>query len=94
MTCERGDISMSAQPICPQLYLWRQIYSSLIEAREKTGNMEIPIPPQVFNMQGWMLSTNANKQSRWNLTLAWAAEYGFSHVIPDLSGDDLYDGQS
>jgi|GEM_PF-667166 len=92
MTREWEGFSMSVQPMCPQLYLWRQIYSSLSEAREQAGNKDIPIPPQVFNMQGWMLSTDANKQSRWNATLAWAVEYGFSHVIPDFSGDDWYEG--
>lgn len=84
---------MSTQPICPQLYLWRQIYTSLSEAREADGSMDIPMPPQVFNMQGWMLSTDANKQNRWNATIAWAAEHGFSYVIPDFSGDDWYEGQ-
>jgi len=83
---------MSAQPVCPQLYLWRQIYTSLCEAREQAGNKDTVMPPQVFNMQGWMLSTDANKQNRWRATLAWAAEYGFDHVIPALSVDDWYEG--
>jgi len=83
---------MSAQPICPQLYLWRQIYTSLSEAREQAGIMTIPMPPQVFNMQGWLLSTEANKRNRWKSTLDWAAEHGFSHVIPELAGDDWYEG--
>jgi len=83
---------MSVQPICPQLYLWRQIYTSLSEAREQAGNTAIPMPPQVFNMQGWLLSTEANKHNRWKLTLDWAAEHGFSHVIPELAGDDWYEG--
>jgi len=83
---------MSTQPICPQLYLWRQIYTSLSEARDAAGNPDIPMVPQVFNMQGWMLSSDENKQNRWGATLAWAAEFGFSHVIPELSGDDRYDG--
>ena len=48
---------MSVQSICPQLYLWRQIYTSLSEAREQRRQQDIPMPPQVFNMQGWMLST-------------------------------------
>ena len=83
---------MSAQPICPQFYLWRQIYSSLSEAYQQVGIQTLPMPPQVFNMQGWLLSSDENKQNRWNATLAWAAEHGFSHVIPDLSADDWYEG--
>jgi len=82
---------MSALPICPQFYLWRQIFCSLSEARAKTGKMDIPIPPQVFNMQGWLLSTGENKRNRWNATIDWAAKYGFSHVIPELSGDDWFE---
>lgn len=85
---------MSSQPVCPQLHLWRQIYTSLTEAREQAGDMATPMPPQVFNMQGWLLSTDTNKRNRWDATIAWAAEYGFSHVIPDLSDHDWYDGKS
>ena len=82
---------MSVQALCPQLYLWRQIYTSLSEAREQADNQSIPGPPQVFNMQGWMLSTGENKRNRWKATIDWAAEYGFSHVIPEFSGDDWYE---
>jgi hypothetical protein len=85
---------MSSQPVCPQLHVWRQIYASLAEAREQAGDAAIPMPPQVFNMQGWMLSTDANKHSRWSATIVWATEYGFSTLIPDLPDHDWYDGQS
>ncbi len=85
---------MPQQPICPQLYVWRQIYTCLTEAREQAGDTSIPLPPQVFNMQGWLLSTDTNKQNRWDATIVWAAHYGFSHVIPDLSDHDWYDGKS
>jgi len=81
-----------SEPICPQLYLWRPIYTSLCEARDQSGNTDIPMPPQVFNMQGWMLSTDENKLKRWRATIAWAAEYGFSHVIPELCEQDWYEG--
>jgi len=84
---------MPEKPVCPQLHLWRQIYASLSEAREQAGDTAIPMPPQVFNMQGWMLSTDTNKGSRWNATIAWAAQYGFSHVIPELCEHDWYDGK-
>ena len=77
---------------CPQLYVWRQIYTSLAEAREQSGDASIPMPPQVFNMQGWMLSSDENKQNRWNATIDWAAEHGFSDAIPDLSEQDWYEG--
>ena len=83
---------MSEQSICPQLYLWRQIYTNLCEARDSAGSTSIPMPPQVFNMQGWMLSTDMNKLSRWEATVNWAAEHGFSKVIPEFSSDDWYEG--
>ncbi len=84
---------MPQQPICPQLHLWRQIYTSLTEALDQAGDAAIPMPPQVFNMQGWLLSTDTNKYNRWSATVAWAADYGFSHVIPNLSDHDWYDGK-
>jgi hypothetical protein len=84
---------MPQQPMCPQLHLWRQIYTSLTEARDQAGDTTIPMPPQVFNMQGWLLSTDTNKHNRWTATVAWAADYGFGHVIPDLTDHDWYDGK-
>ena len=83
---------MSDTAICPQLHLWRQIYASLAEARDEVGDRTIPMPPQVFNMQGWLLSSDTNKANRWNATVSWAQEYGFSHVIPEFSEQDWYEG--
>ena len=83
---------MSEQPLCPQLYLWRQIYTSLSEARDLADSKDLPMVPQVFNMQGWMLSTDENKRKRWEATLVWADEYGFKDVIPELSSDEWYEG--
>ena len=83
---------MSQQHLCPQLYLWRQIYTSLSEARQAAGNMDIPMPPQVFNMQGWMLSSDENKRNRWQATVEWAAKYGFSDAIPEIIEEDWYEG--
>lgn len=80
-------------PICPHLHLWRQIYASLCEAREQAGAEDMPMPPQVFNMQGWLLSNDANKKNRWNATIAWAVQNGFKQLIPDLEDQDWYDGK-
>ena len=82
---------MSEQRICPQLYLWRQIYTSLAEARDAAGG-DIPVPPQVFNMQGWMLSSDENKRNRWQATVEWACEHGFSDAIPEIIEEDWYEG--
>jgi hypothetical protein len=83
---------METQPLCPQLLVWRQIYTALEEAFLQAGVDGMPPPPPVFNMQSWSLSTFAHKQQRWAATCAWAEQYGFKNLIADISADDLYDG--
>jgi hypothetical protein len=68
---------MEEKPLCPLLHCWRQIYVSLEEARARAGNPDVPPPPIVFNMQGWMLSSDAEKSRRWEGTVAWARTHGF-----------------
>jgi hypothetical protein len=83
---------METKPLCPQLLAWRQIYTTLEEAFRQAGRPDMPPPPPVFNMQSWALSTDVQKQQRWAATRIWAEQYGFTHLIGELSEDDLYDG--
>ncbi|MFC1591471.1 hypothetical protein ACFL43_02995 [Thermodesulfobacteriota bacterium] len=78
------------QHLCPQLHLWRQIYSILEEAQQQPGDDGLPPPPPVFNMQGWMLSTDTQKQQRWEATRTWAREHGLDHLIPEIADDEYY----
>jgi hypothetical protein len=83
---------METKPLCPQLLVWRQIYVVLEEAFRQAGVAGMPPPPPVFNMQNWAMSTFAHKQQRWAETRAWAEQYGFKHLIAQLSDNDFYDG--
>ena len=84
---------MKKEYLCPQLHIWRQVYVVLEQARDRTGDPSMPLPPSVFNMQGWMLSDDLQKQQRWQATRAWAKQYGFLHLIPELSDDEWYEGE-
>ncbi len=83
---------MEKQPICPQLLVWRQLYSTLEEAWQKAGVAGMPPPPPVFNMQAWELSSDVQKQQRWAATRAWAREHGFYDRIDGIAPEDFYDG--
>ena len=83
---------MEKKPLCPQLLVWRQMYTVMEEACRRAGDAGMPLPPPVFNMQSWSLSTDAQKQQRWAATRVWAEQYGFEHLIEELSDDDFYDG--
>ncbi len=83
---------MSIKLFCPQFSVWRTIYADLDEARRKKGDSSVPAPPPVFNMQGWFLATDIQKQQRWEATCKWAEHYGYAGVIPDLDEHDWYDG--
>jgi hypothetical protein len=84
---------MERKPLCPLLHIWRQIYTVLEEAYERAGVAEMPPPPLVFNMQGWQLSTDSQKEQRWVETRAWAEQHGFARLIGHLSDDEFYDGE-
>jgi len=83
---------MEKQPVCPQLHIWRQLYTALEEAYQQASVAGMPPPPPVYNMQAWELSTDSQKQQRWAATRAWADQHGFAHLISDLSDDECYDG--
>ena len=83
---------MEKQPICPQLHMWRQLYVTLEEAYHAAGAAGMPPPPPAYNMQAWELSSDAQKQQRWEATQEWARQYGFSHLLDMLGPGEYYDG--
>lgn len=84
---------MKKEQLCPQLHIWRQVFVVLEQAREQAGDAAMPMPPLVFNMQGWMLSDDRQKQQRWTETRAWAEKHGFLNLIPEFADDEWYDGE-
>ena len=83
---------MSEKPICPRFIIWRRIFAILDDAWRKADNSDIPRPPNVFNFQGWTKSDLEKKQLLWRETLSWAEKNGFSEIIPELTEDDIFDG--
>ena len=83
---------MEKQPVCPQLHIWRQLYTALEEAYQQASVAGMPPPPPVYNMQAWELSSDVHKQQRWADTQAWAKQHGFYHYISELGSEDYYDG--
>jgi hypothetical protein len=93
LTLHRKAQHMKKDFICPQLHIWRQVYVVLEQARDEANDPDIPLPPSVFNMQGWMLSDDQHKQKRWRETCAWAEQHGFLHLIPEIPEEEWYDGE-
>ncbi len=89
---QKGNKNMSEKALCPLLHIWRQVYSDLEEAYQKKNDPSIPAPPIVYNMQGWMLSSDDQKELRWNNTCEWAREHGFEDLIPEFDENDQYSG--
>ncbi len=85
------EITTMPKQICPQFIIWRRIFATLDEAWRKSGDKENP-PPNVFNFQGWAKSNDEMKHELWEKTLSWAEKNGFGNLIPELTDDDIFDG--
>lgn len=75
--------------VCPLPYVWHQIYQSLHNAWESTGQTFFP-PPRPLVLSGWNFSNDIEKKQRWDLTVAWAKESGFDQLIPELTPEESY----
>jgi len=69
--------------------VWSAIYSRLMAARE-ASDKAIPEPPSPLILGGWVSTNDVEKRLRWQSTVAWAARWGVSHLIGELSPDQMY----
>ena len=76
--------------ICPQPSIWNDIYQKLLDAHSTSGDPSIPPPPVPLILAAWWGTPALFKTVRWNETVAWAEEYGFIHLIPELSDEESY----
>lgn len=72
--------------VCPQAWKWSQIYRSLEHAYEEHHGEGIPAPPEMLP-PGAGISALRN---RWQDTVDWANEHGYSHLIPVLKEEEEF----
>lgn len=82
---------MNKEFICPLPPKWNEIYTKLLEARNKLNNPNIPKPPVPLILGAWQ-EPHMLKALRWQETIKWAKKYGFSDLIPELDEKDCYFG--
>ncbi len=79
-------VGTSEEFVCPLPMEWDRISRLLHQARE-SSERDIPEPPIPLILNGW-LASDREKYNRWNDTMAWAYEHGFSHLIPKFSEEN------
>ena len=74
--------------ICPQGWRWSSIYNTLHHAyKESLGaTPDISEPPHLLPAN----ASDAARKHRWEETLQWAEDNGFSDLIPELPEDERY----
>jgi len=81
---------MTPQFICPKPKRWNEVYRKLKEAGAASGAPGAPPVPLVLG--AWWASSDADKATRWEETVAWAEERCLTHLIPAWGPDDMYTG--
>jgi hypothetical protein len=75
--------------ICPNPDPWHRVYGDLMAAWRERGG-EPPEPPVPLILNGWVFSSDADKEHRWAATVAWAGERGLAHLIPSIPDDEWH----
>ncbi len=75
--------------VSPQPNTWYAIYQRLKSHWENEMKDTMP-SPMALVLSGWTMSSDFEKQERWNMTLRWAEQNNCSHLIPDLKEDEKY----
>lgn len=75
--------------VSPQPVVWHHIYQRLKSHWENQIKEGFP-PPMVLVLSGWTMSSDFEKQDRWNATLRWAEQNHCIHLIPVLNEEEKY----
>ena len=75
--------------VCPIPSRWHEIFQALEQAWRDAGAIGT-LPPTPLILAGWAYSNDGEKKSRWETTLEWAREHSMTHVMPQLSPEDMY----
>ena len=82
-------IGTEGEIICPEPSPWHDIYLRLVNAaRESQAKM--PMPPRPLILGGWWGSTDLEKQRRWQETIEWSKEWGFTELIGELPDERMH----
>lgn len=73
--------------ICPLPKIWSTIYAEL-DALAKAKNIEDPPPPLI--LAGWNFSSDVQKETRWQETIAWATKNGGENIVARLTDSEFY----
>ena len=76
--------------VSPQPNTWYAIYLRLKSQWEKDALGGVSPPPMALVLSGWTMSNDQDKLDRWQATLKWASESGYSHLIPALQTHEEY----
>ena len=76
--------------ICPMPDPWAAVHQRLLKAWKRRGDAAIPEPPHPLILNGWVASSDAQKQARWAETIRWATAHGWRHLIPQIDERDAY----
>ena len=88
----KTNFNMKDKPICPQPKVWHAIHTALLEAWRTKKDESIPKPPVPLILNGWVFSSDIEKEVRWKETISWATQYGFTNLIPKLTEEESYFG--
>ena len=80
--------------ICPAPAKWEGIYYRLSTFhRSMPDRTQIPDVPRALIGPLWAHSSDEQKQARWQETVKWANDHGFTELIPELQTDEQYFGE-
>lgn len=75
--------------VCPNPPVWNRIYQRL-KAHWESLERRADEPPFPLILNGWVFSSDLDKQQRWDATVRWASEQGASNLIPELRDENWY----
>jgi hypothetical protein len=74
--------------ICPHPMQWNAIYERLLKVANDRS--DLPKPPVPLILNGWIFSSDNEKEARWSETVRWAESAGCTDVIQKLAAEDFY----
>ena len=77
------------QEICPNPLTWNKVYIDLKRKWIESGKIGTQ-PPKPLVIDLWARSSDGEKASRWQETLAWALEHSCYSVVSKVPHKDMY----
>ncbi len=74
--------------ICPNPIPWNALHEQLLGVAERRP--DLPKPPTPLILNGWVFSSDAEKEARWAETLKWAEIAGCSNLTHSVADGDFH----